>query len=88
LDIEESFEIEKRRMNLTFHGVRESDVNVDDRGDEKHPDEIMIDEILQDGLKMDAMRHIEDVTRIGKFVEGTARPIRVKLKSVESRTIY
>ncbi len=51
-----------------------------------HPDYQMIEEILKVGLKLDSKRHIEDVCRIGKFVEGKLRPIKVKVKSLESKT--
>jgi hypothetical protein len=83
-DVEESLEIEKRKSNLIFHGVKESE-SVQQDSDEKHPDSIMIDEILKVGLKMDASRHIEEVSRIGRYVAGKVRPLRVKIRSIESR---
>ena len=41
---------------------------------------------MRDGLKLDATRHMAEVTRIGRYVAGKTRPIRVKVSSFESRS--
>jgi hypothetical protein len=81
-DIAENIEIDKRKNNLIFHGVKESG-DGDLTG--KHPDLLMVEEILGCGLKLDASRHVEEVSRVGRFVDGKIRPVRVKLRSVDSR---
>ena len=84
-DVAESMEIEKRRTNLIFHGVKESGVvSLDDFS--KHPDQEMIEEILKTGLRLDASRHIEEIQRIGRFVAGKDRPVRVRVKTFEARS--
>jgi hypothetical protein len=35
-------------------------------------------------LKLDATRHFEEISRIGRFVEGKVRQIRVKVKTAGS----
>lgn len=88
-DVEESLEIEKRKGNLIFHGVKEMiRTQSDDDGNEH--DRQMIEEILRVGLKMDPSRHISEVSRIGRYDEekikdGKIRPIRVKVATVESK---
>lgn len=84
-DVAESMEIEKRKENLIFFGVKET-VSDQQVNDEKHPDWFMIEEILKVGLKLDANRHVADVTRIGRYVAGKVRPVRVKVTSFESRS--
>jgi hypothetical protein len=87
-DVEEQMEIEKRRGNLVFHGVKETIVKLDSivEGDLiKSPDQEMIEELLRVGLRLDATRHIEEVQRIGRYQEGKIRPLRVKIKTFEAR---
>lgn len=86
-DVNESMEIEKRKMNLVFHGIKESAQRDVSEG-ELDPDCAMLEEIFSSGLKMDIKRHIEDgtVSRIGKFTEGKTRPLRVKITSFASRS--
>ena len=52
-DLSESLEIEKRKNNLIFHGVKETD-GVEDRD--------YIAEMLKDGLQMDS-----EVCRVGSM---------------------
>ena len=59
-NLSESLVIEKRKNNLIFHGVKETD-GVGDRD--------YIAEILKDGLQMDAERRITEVSRVGKYVK-------------------
>ena len=88
-DVEESLEIEKRKGNLIFHGVKEiTRVQSDDDGNEH--DRQMIEEILRVGLKMDPSRHISEVSRIGRYDEekikdGKITSIRVKVSTAESK---
>lgn len=84
-DVAESMEIEKRKTNLIFYGVKECEVLNLDNLNVKHPDQEMIEEIMKTGLNVDASRHIDDVQRIGRFVTGKLRPLRVKVKSFEAR---
>src|SRR6267154_179082 len=89
-DVEESIEIDKRKGNLIFHGVKE--LHRAESGDDGiDHDRLMIEEILKAGLKMDPTRHVEEVLRIGRYDEGKIndgkiRPIRVKVKTVEGRS--
>ena len=46
----------------------------------------MVEEILKIGLKLDATRHVMEVTRIGRYTAGKWRPIRVKATSSDSRS--
>ena len=48
--------------------------------------EIEIAEILKYGLQMDAERHINEVSRVGKYVKDKVRPVRVKINSHEGKT--
>lgn len=88
-DVAESLEIEKRRGNLVFHGVKEDFGKEETNEDAKQ----LIDEIIGTALKMDPSRHIESVSRIGKRVVNVAdadgkikfRPIRVKVTSIDSK---
>jgi PHD-finger len=74
--VEEDMEIERRKYNVIFHGVVE-DVNMSDADIIKH--------VVSNGLKLDHTRHIEEITRIGKTVNGKVRPIRVVLRAWESK---
>jgi hypothetical protein len=84
-DVEEKMEIEKRRSNVILHGVKEAGIVTVEELLTNSPDRVALDEILQEGLRLDASRHIEEVVRIGKLVPGKCRPLRVKIKSVEGR---
>ena len=76
-DMSETLEIERRRSNSIFHGVKEED---NDDG-VRH----LIEEILGSGLNLDPNRHIEEVCRIGKRASGKIRPVCIKTKSKESK---
>lgn len=86
-DVDEQMEIEKRKNNLVFHGMKEPGVISLDTTDlgSKHPDQELVEEVLKTGLRLDATRHIEEVQRIGKYVPGKCRPLRVKIKTYESK---
>ena len=89
-DMEESQEIERRKVNLVFHGVKELH-RAKPEDDGKEHDREMIEEILRVGLKLDPSRHIEEVYRIGRYdgvkiEEGKTRPVRIKVKTIEGRT--
>ena len=81
-DVAEKMEIERRKINLIFHGVKET---TDATSDVDEPDLEMIKEVINQGLHMDAARHVESVVRIGKLIEGKTRPVRVKFNTQESR---
>ena len=83
-DMQETLDIERRKINLIFHGIKESGQQAISEN-EKHPDEIMIEEVLKYGLKLNAGRQIDEVSRIGKPVEGKIRPVKVKVKSMDSK---
>jgi hypothetical protein len=88
-DVAEALEIEKRKHNIVFHGIKETIVPLESvvSGDlEKSPDQEMVEELLKAGLRLDASRHIEEVQRIGRYQEGKTRPLRVKVKTLEART--
>jgi hypothetical protein len=75
-DVEEILEIERRKMNIVIHGVQESNTE---------KDIVTVTDILGKGLHMDFARHVDSVTRIGKFTEGKSRPLRLSLKSLDSK---
>jgi len=83
-DVAESLEIDKRKCNLVFHGVKESGPDSLDT-DMKSPDQDFIEEILKVGLHLDAYRHIEEIQRIGRYSEGKIRPLRVKIRTFDTR---
>lgn len=86
-DVAESMEIEMRKTNLIFYGVKECDVlDLDYSLNVKSPDQEKVEEVMKAGLRIDASRHIDDVQRIGRFVNGKVRPLRVKVKSFEARS--
>lgn len=87
-DVAEALEMEKRRANIVFHGIKESVVTLDQLGGnilDKSPDQDAVEEILKTGLRLDATRHIEEVQRIGRYTEGKTRPLRVRVKTIEAK---
>ena len=86
-DVAETLEIEKRKHNIVFHGIKETVIPLEDVRNElgKSPDQELVEEILKSGLRLDASRHIEQVERIGRFQEGKTRPLRVKVKTLEAK---
>jgi len=59
-DVSEAMEIEKRKTNIVFHGVKESVVPLEAVGrDEftKSPDQELVEEVMRGGLRLDATRH-------------------------------
>ena len=81
-DVEECLVIEKRKNNLIFYGMKESEILSLDF-DTKHPDQEMIEEVLKSGLKLDASRHIEEVQRIGRLSKEKLDPLRSELKHLK-----
>jgi len=75
-DFEETLEIERRKNNIVIHGVTEEDA-------EKDVEEVA--DIFASGLCLDFVRHVDKVVRIGRYVDGKKRPVRLTLKSFESR---
>jgi len=75
-DVEETLEIERRKMNLVIHGVPEVDAEHDIGA---------ISEILGTGLHMNFDRHVASVMRIGKLYENRPRPIRPVIKSMDGK---
>ena len=89
-DMEENWEIDRRKGNLILHGVKELHKEKPEDDGIEH-DRQMVEEILRIGLKLDPTRHIEEVHRIGRYdeakvKEGKTRPIRIKVKTIEGRT--
>jgi len=80
-DVEETLEIERRKLNIAIHGVPDRPVDA-----EKNTDSV--EEILSEGLHMDFDRHIENMMRIGKLTEGRPRPLKILLKSIDSKRKY
>lgn len=76
-DMEENFEIERRKYNLVIHGIPE--------GSDEDSDWDKLNDILGDGLNMDPKRHVEMIMRLGRGTEGKARPLRIKLVTLEGR---
>ena len=60
-DVEEALEIERRKLNLVFHGVPETDAEQDIE---------QVAEILGTGPHMDFDRHVSSMYRIGKLDES------------------
>lgn len=83
-DVEESLEIDKRKCNLVFHGVKESGPDSLDK-EMMSPDQDFVEEILKVGLHLDASRHMEKIQRIGKHSEGKTRLLRVKIRTFDAR---
>jgi len=75
-DVEETLEIERRKLNIVIHRVPDIDA-------EKDTDSV--EEILTEGLHMDFERHIETLMRIGRLTEGKPRPLRILLKSIDRK---
>jgi hypothetical protein len=73
----ETLEIEKKRTNIIFHGVEESD---DAAGDVEK-----VREILSKGLNLDCERHMGEMYRIGMKKEDKVRPIRLVVKTLEGK---
>lgn len=73
----ETLEIEKRRTNIIFHGVKESD-------DVAH-DVDKVREILSKGLHIDCERHLGEMYRIGMKKDDKVRPIRLVVKTLEGK---
>jgi len=74
-DVSESIQIERRKRNIVIHGVQESD-NTSDKD--------LVYEILSKGLKLDPLRYVEEIQRIGQRKEKV-RPIRLKVISLEGK---
>jgi hypothetical protein len=75
-DVEEALEIERRKMNLVFHGVPETDA---EQGI------VQVAEILGMGLHMDFERHVLGMFRIGTWEENKIRPLRIVVKSLDGQ---
>lgn len=76
-DLEESLEIERRRINIIIHGLKDDDAFED-------VDAVM--ELFANGLKMDYDRHVDKMMRIGRKANPQKpRPLKVILKKVDSR---
>ena len=58
--VAEELEIEKRKNNLIFFGIK---------GNGTMSDKDTVDEILREGLKFDSSRHVEEVSRVGRYLQ-------------------
>ena len=72
--VAEELEIEQRKNNLTFFGIKEN---------RTMSDKDTVDEILREGLKFDSSRHVEEVSRVDRFSSDKIRPIRVNLVGID-----
>lgn len=76
-DVEEKMEIERRKSNLMIFGIKENDPEQDVE---------TLAQIMQEALKVDYSRHVDDMIRVGKFsVVDKPRPIKIKIKTIEGR---
>ena len=73
-DVEEALEIERRKINLVFHGVPETDAEHDIE---------LVAEILGTGLHMDF--GVLSRYRMGKLDESKPRPLRIVVKSLDGK---
>jgi hypothetical protein len=74
-DVEESMEIERRKLNLIIHGIGNEDAEKDVE---------MVMAIFGEGLKVNFERHVKKIVRIGRMV-NKQRPLPIMLKSGEGR---
>ena len=82
-DLAEQIEIEKRKQNVVMWGLSEN--GTDEASCEGTKDTEAVKEVIMEGLNIDADRHVIQVQRIGKFVVGRTRPVRVKIQTLEGR---
>ena len=76
-NIEESWEIERRKMNIIIHGVKDEDAG---------KDLTALTDLFEDGLKLVFDRHVDKVVRLSRVAnEEKPRPIKVILKQVDCR---
>jgi len=85
-DLAEKMEIEKRKHNIVLWGLLENGTNESNIEGAKSKDLEAVNEVLKKGLKIDAERHVIEVHRIGKLDSGKARPMRVKIQTLEARS--
>jgi hypothetical protein len=75
--VEESLEIQRRKMNLLIHGLKDEDAEAD-------VDEVI--KLFEDGLKMDYLRHVDKIMHTGRRVtENKPRPLQIILKGLDSK---
>ena len=67
--------LKREKDNLIFFGIKKNGTM---------SDKDTVDEILREGLKLDSSRHVEEVSRVGRFSSDKIRPIRVKLVGIEN----
>ena len=76
-DMEENLEIERRKGNLIFHGVTESNAESDIDA---------LERIFANGLHLDFSRHVVTAVRIGRqVVPDRPRPLKVQIKSADGK---
>ena len=73
-DVEKKMEVARRKSNLVMHGLKEGDDDLE-----------RVKAILNDGIKLYAERHVEEVTRIGRFDSNKIRQLRLKFHFPEER---
>jgi hypothetical protein len=76
VDVEEALEIERGKCSLVIDVMPETDAEQDVE---------CVVEMMAEVLHMDFTRNVDKVERIGRLVEGTARPLRVMLKRLEGK---
>ena len=83
IDLEEEKEIEKRKNNVIFFGVPES--NEKELGDRLEADYLKVSEVL-DGKAIVAREDIRDIFRVGKKGESdTNRPLLLKFREEDKK---
>jgi hypothetical protein len=76
-EVKESLEIERRKMNLVIHGLKDEDAEAD-------VDQVI--KLFEEGLKMDYLRHVDKIMRTGqRVIENKPRPLKIILKGLDSR---
>ena len=82
-DVSENLEIDKRKQNIVVHGMKEDDPMMTRTPAQTWME--IAERIIGHGLKLDPMKHIVETHRIGSPSQDKVRPLRIKLKSVESK---
>ena len=70
-DVEETLEIERKKLNIIINGMPDIDAN-------KAIDSV--EEIIGEGLHMDLDRYVDKMMRIGRLTYGRPRPLRILLE--------
>jgi hypothetical protein len=76
-EVEESLEIDRRKMNLVIHGLKDEDAEAD-------VDQVI--KLFEEGLKMDYLRHVDNIMRTEqRVIENKPILLKIILKGLDSR---